>query len=77
MEKSLTYALNGAGFEPFKCLFFGLDYFDLFLHLSIRNTGFKNSEAGRVLLKNFNEFQAVVDKNKLSDGMIIYSRVNA
>jgi len=76
-EKSLTYALREAGFEPFKCWYFGLDYFDFYLHLSIKNTGFKNSEAGKILLESFNEFQAVIDKNKLSDGMIIYSRANA
>ena len=51
-DKSLTCALKKAGFGLFKCWYFGLDCFDFFLHLSIKNTEFKDSEAGRILLES-------------------------
>ena len=72
-EESLTYALKQAGFSAFKCWFHGLDFFNLFLHLSIRDQGFKSSNAGDIMLKKFSEFQAVIDKNKMADWMILYS----
>jgi SAM-dependent methyltransferase len=74
-EKSLTYALKQAGFGTFKCWYFGLDFFALFLHLCIKNKGFESSSAGDFMLRKFSEFQAVIDKNKLSDSMILYSHV--
>ena len=72
-KESLTYALNKTGFQPISMWYFGMDSIELFKSLR-QNNIFKNLLSEKHLINLVNSIQNSIDKEKLSDAMLMIAR---
>jgi cyclopropane fatty-acyl-phospholipid synthase-like methyltransferase len=73
-ESSIRTAFDQLGFEPVSWWFFGLDVFELLIHLDANYDGFKNSPLYEYILTNFNEIQHGIDKSKNGDQLVVIGK---
>ena len=77
-EKSLKKLLLNFGFKPFSEWWFGTDFMDLFRSIDVtskKNNNFLLSDKLKDMYELIDEFQKVIDKNKLSSEVhIVFKR---
>ena len=70
-KKSIFKMLNLAGFQIHSVWFHGLDFYELISKLMQKSKNKNHINKFNVLFKLFNDFQKIIDKNQLSDLLLI------
>lgn len=73
-EKSMTRLARAAGFKPEAVWYFGLDFYNLFVHWGMQSKRLFSSPLADFLLTHANEFQRVIDEKGMSDEFILVAR---
>lgn len=73
-RKSLTWLVNCFGVKPEAVWYFGLDFYNLLTHWGLQSEHFMRSSLADFLVENNNVFQAVIDKRRMSDEMLLVAR---
>lgn len=73
-ESSLGYLVDELGLERVALWRFGLDIYNVVLHLALHHPGFVDSRLGQMLLDLHNPLQAAVDQSGDSDTLFIVLR---
>lgn len=73
-KQSLLKSLAATGFEPLGMWFHGMDIYELLNHLTLINPKTQDSAFYRMIYRNMNELQYVLDRQELSDRIICVAR---
>lgn len=74
---SIERFLADAGFEIVFEWRFGLDFYNLLALTTLRIPGFETTEAYRIMLERFNDFQALFDQAGRNDTMMVLAKLNS
>ncbi len=73
-KKSLFRFVRSAGFKPAALWYFGLDFYNLLIHWGMQSERMMRGPLADFLISCNNQFQEVIDRNEMSDEMILVSR---
>lgn len=73
-EESLKTLLRQTGFEAKTAWYYGLDFYELLMHLSLSIDGFVDSELYSYFMQYLNEFQQVIDTSEMSDYFTVIAK---
>lgn len=72
--KSLKFAIKKAGFKHIATWIWGMDIIELLKYLNRLDKKFANSELSMILSNKINEFQAIFDKEKQGDSILMIAK---
>ena len=75
-ERSMIYALKKTGFKPIAIWYYGMDMIELLKYFSRNERNFKNSKLNNILLRNINQIQYIIDKDKSADFFFVIGKKN-
>lgn len=73
-RKSLLKFASDAGFKPRALWYFGLDFYNMLVHWGMQSPVFFKSALADFLITHSNEFQNVIDRKQMSDGLVLVAR---
>lgn len=73
-KKSLLRLARTEGFRPEAMWYFGLDFYNLFVHWGMQSGRLFGSRLADFMLSHANEFQRVIDEKGMSDEFILVAR---
>ncbi len=73
-RKSLLRLVRAERFRPAALWYFGLDFYNLFIHWGMQSARVFSSRLADFLLTHANEFQQVIDEKGMSDEFILVAR---
>tara|TARA_B100000575_G_C23142504_1_gene665396 strand:+ start:4265 stop:5281 length:1017 start_codon:yes stop_codon:yes gene_type:complete len=72
--KSLSYLFKKNGYKIIKRWIYGIDFYMIMNVLNLLNKEFHKSNAMKIMTKNYEKFQAIIDKEKAADTLFLVAK---